>query len=71
MRFTTALLAGALAAIASAQSGSATLNPVQASQAACLDDCEDGDVKCQSYCITVSLGSASYIATRPLYTSSN
>lgn len=53
MRFTTALLAGALAAIASAQSGSATLNPVQASQAACLDDCEDGDVKCQSYCITV------------------
>jgi cobalamin biosynthesis Mg chelatase CobN len=39
--------------MAAAQSKTSGLSPAQESQAECLDACEAGDVKCQSYCITV------------------
>lgn len=62
MRFTIAVV-GAFAAVAAAQSGSATksdapsvtvsLDPVQSSMYACVDACDEGDVKCQSHCIAV------------------
>ncbi|KAF4469750.1 hypothetical protein FALBO_3336 [Fusarium albosuccineum] len=53
MRFTSVLVAGAFAAFASAQSKTASLSAAQQSQADCLEACDAGDVKCQSYCITV------------------
>ncbi|KAM5381059.1 hypothetical protein ACJZ2D_003174 [Fusarium nematophilum] len=53
MRFTSVFVAGALAAMASAQSRTASVSPAQQSQLDCLDECDAGDVKCQSYCITV------------------
>ncbi|CAF3552305.1 unnamed protein product [Fusarium graminearum] len=53
MRFTSILAAGAFATVASAQSKTVSMDPAQASQMDCLKDCEAGDVKCQSYCITV------------------
>ncbi|CEI64150.1 hypothetical protein FVEN_g8996 [Fusarium venenatum] len=53
MRFTSILAAGAFATMAAAQSKTVSLDPAQQSQADCLSDCEPGDVKCQSYCITV------------------
>jgi hypothetical protein len=62
MRFTVAAV-GAFAAVAAAQSSSATkgdapsvtvsLDPVQSSMYACVDKCKDGDVVCQSRCIAV------------------
>lgn len=62
MRFTIAV-AGAFAAVAVAQSPSASatqaasqtvsLSPVQSSMMACLDKCEPGDVACESPCIAV------------------
>jgi cobalamin biosynthesis Mg chelatase CobN len=53
MRFTSILAAGAFATMAAAQSKTASMSPAQQSQMDCLDECEAGDVKCQSYCITV------------------
>lgn len=62
MRFTSMIVAGAFAVLAAAQSADTTtaapptsvaLTPVQSSQAACLKACKDGDVDCQSHCITV------------------
>ncbi|KAM0244626.1 hypothetical protein ACHAP5_006090 [Fusarium lateritium] len=53
MRFTSIFVAGAFATMAAAQSKTSGLSPAQESQAECLDACEAGDVKCQSYCITV------------------
>ncbi|WAO83817.1 Hypothetical protein NCS54_00101700 [Fusarium falciforme] len=54
MRFTSVLVAGAFAAMASAQgTATASLSPAQQSQIDCIDACDAGDVKCQSYCITV------------------
>jgi cobalamin biosynthesis Mg chelatase CobN len=53
MRFTSIFVAGAFATMAAAQSKTASLAPAQQSQMDCLDECEAGDVKCQSYCITV------------------
>ncbi|UPK97770.1 hypothetical protein LCI18_008705 [Fusarium solani-melongenae] len=54
MRFTSVLVAGAFAAMASAQgTATASISPAQQSQLDCLDACDAGDVKCQSYCITV------------------
>lgn len=53
MRFTSFFVAGAFATMAAAQSATLSLTPAQKSQADCLDACEAGDVKCQSYCITV------------------
>jgi len=53
MRFTSILAASAFATMAAAQSKTVSLDPAQQSQADCLADCEAGDVKCQSYCITV------------------
>ncbi|KAK7418972.1 hypothetical protein QQZ08_011051 [Neonectria magnoliae] len=52
MRFTVALVAG-FAAMASAATTTASVDPATASYVACLDACDAGDVKCQSYCITV------------------
>lgn len=62
MRFTIAV-AGAFAAVAVAQSPSASatqapsqtvpLTPAQSSMMACLDKCEPGDVACESPCISV------------------
>ncbi|KAJ4318323.1 hypothetical protein N0V84_006920 [Fusarium piperis] len=53
MRFTSVFVAGTFAAMAAAQSTTASISPAQQSQLDCLDDCPAGDVKCQSYCITV------------------
>ncbi|GKU10477.1 unnamed protein product [Fusarium langsethiae] len=53
MRFTSILAAGAFATMAAAQSKTVSMDPAQQSQMDCLDACEAGDVKCQSYCITV------------------
>ncbi|KAJ3502485.1 hypothetical protein NM208_g16718 [Fusarium decemcellulare] len=53
MRFTSVFVAGAFAAFASAQSATVSLSPAQQSQADCIEACDAGDVKCQSYCITV------------------
>ncbi|SPJ86249.1 uncharacterized protein FTOL_11707 [Fusarium torulosum] len=53
MRFTSIFVAGAFATMAAAQSKTSGLSPAQESQAQCLDACDPGDVKCQSYCITV------------------
>ncbi|KAL4730456.1 hypothetical protein ACLX1H_002492 [Fusarium chlamydosporum] len=53
MRFTSIFVAGAFATMAAAQSKTASVSPAQQSQMDCLADCDDGDVKCQSYCITV------------------
>ncbi|KAF9761574.1 hypothetical protein IL306_003779 [Fusarium sp. DS 682] len=39
--------------MAAAQSKTASVSPAQQSQLDCLDACDPGDVKCQSYCITV------------------
>jgi hypothetical protein len=55
MRFTSIFVAGAFATMAAAQSKTASVSPAQESQLKCLDKCDAGDVKCQSYCITVSL----------------
>lgn len=63
MRFTSIIVAGALAMVASAQdttgtssvaATAATTDAAQASSLACLDACADGDVACQSKCIAVS-----------------
>lgn len=61
MRFTTIVLSGAFAAIAVAQSSAgssnpspvASLTPAQSSTAACLEECEAGDVDCQADCVHV------------------
>ncbi|KAJ3470702.1 hypothetical protein MRS44_000801 [Fusarium solani] len=53
MRFASVFVAGTLAAMASAQSATVSVSPAQQSQLDCLDACDAGDVKCQSYCITV------------------
>ncbi|SCN70896.1 uncharacterized protein FFC1_01085 [Fusarium fujikuroi] len=53
MRFTSIFVAGAFATMAAAQSKTASVSPAQQSQLDCLDACDAGDVKCQSYCITV------------------
>ncbi|CAM1506948.1 Fc.00g065890.m01.CDS01 [Cosmosporella sp. VM-42] len=61
MRFSTVFVTGALAVLASAQSATekstatATvgLDPVQSSQLACYDACDDGDVECKSHCVAV------------------
>jgi cobalamin biosynthesis Mg chelatase CobN len=53
MRFTSIFVAGAFATMAAAQSKTVSMSPAQQSQMDCLDECEAGDVKCQSYCITV------------------
>ncbi|KAF4975898.1 hypothetical protein FZEAL_7371 [Fusarium zealandicum] len=53
MRFTSIFLAGAAAAIATAATQSADLSPAQQSIADCIDECEAGDAKCQSYCVSV------------------
>ncbi|KAM0342773.1 hypothetical protein ACHAPU_009265 [Fusarium lateritium] len=53
MRFTSIFVAGAFATMAAAQSKTSGLTPAQESQAECLSECEAGDVKCQSYCISV------------------
>ncbi|RSL66212.1 hypothetical protein CEP53_003448 [Fusarium sp. AF-6] len=53
MRFTSVFVAGAFAAMASAATTTVGLSPAQQSQADCLEACDAGDVKCQSYCITV------------------
>lgn len=53
MRFTSVFVAGAFAVMASAQSATVSVSPAQQSQLDCLDACDAGDVKCQSYCITV------------------
>ncbi|KAF4988074.1 hypothetical protein FGRMN_9994 [Fusarium graminum] len=53
MRFTSIFVAGAFATMAAAQSKTSGLSPAQESQAECLSECKPGDVKCQSYCITV------------------
>lgn len=55
MRFTSVFVAGAFAVMASAQSTTASVSPAQQSQLDCLEACDAGDVKCQSYCITVRL----------------
>jgi hypothetical protein len=52
MRFTVAFVAG-FVAMASAATTTASLDASQASQLACLDKCDAGDVDCQSHCITV------------------
>ncbi|KAM5373567.1 hypothetical protein ACJA88_008411 [Fusarium oxysporum] len=52
MRFTSIFVAGAFATMAAAQSKTASVSPAQQSQLDCLDACDAGDVKCQSYCIT-------------------
>jgi hypothetical protein len=61
MRFATAIFAG-LVAVAYAQDSSATtaqpattvsVDPVQASIMACLDNCSPGDVNCQAKCVPV------------------
>jgi hypothetical protein len=52
MRFSVAFVAG-FVAMASAATTTASLDPSQASQLACLDKCDAGDVDCQSHCITV------------------
>lgn len=63
MRFTSIIVAGALAMFASAQdttgttsatATAATTDAAQASTIACLDACEDGDVTCEARCIAVS-----------------
>lgn len=54
MRFTSIFVAGAFATMAAAQSKTASVSPAQQSQLDCLDACDAGDVKCQSYCISVS-----------------
>lgn len=65
MRFTSTIVAGAFAVLASAQStASATttatatttysMTSAQASMQACLDACDAGDVDCESKCIAVS-----------------
>ncbi|KAG6362020.1 hypothetical protein INS49_010249 [Diaporthe citri] len=62
MRFTSIIVAGALAMFASAQDTTgtssvaptaATTDAAQASTIACLDACKDGDVACESKCIAV------------------
>lgn len=53
MRFSIAFVAG-FVAMASAATTTASVDASQASQLACLDKCEAGDVDCQSHCITVS-----------------
>ncbi|KAF4455478.1 hypothetical protein F53441_2268 [Fusarium austroafricanum] len=53
MRFTSFFVAGAFATMAAAQSKTISMSPAQKSQMDCLDACDAGDVKCQSYCITV------------------
>ncbi|KAM0424692.1 hypothetical protein ACHAPT_010000 [Fusarium lateritium] len=53
MRFASVFVAGTFAAMASAQTATASLSPAQQSQMDCIDACDAGDVKCQSYCITV------------------
>lgn len=52
MRFTVAFVAG-FVAMASAATSTASVDSTQASQIACLDRCDSGDVDCQSHCITV------------------
>ncbi|KAF5017155.1 hypothetical protein F66182_10948 [Fusarium sp. NRRL 66182] len=52
MRFTSFFVAGAFATMAAAQTA-VSMSPAQQSQMDCLEECDDGDVKCQSYCITV------------------
>ena len=63
MRFTSIIVAGAVAVFASAQDTTgtssvaptaATTDAAQASTIACLDACEDGDVTCEAKCIAVS-----------------
>jgi hypothetical protein len=66
MRFTSILAAGAFATMAAAQSKTVSLDPAQQSQADCLADCEPGDVKCQSYCITVSSSNNSTVIYKTL-----
>jgi cobalamin biosynthesis Mg chelatase CobN len=53
MRFTSIFVAGAFATMAAAQSKTVSMDPAQQSQMDCLGECDDGDVKCQSYCISV------------------
>lgn len=53
MRFTSIFVAGAFATMAAAQSKTVSMDPAQESQMNCLNKCDDGDVKCQSYCISV------------------
>lgn len=64
MRFTSIIVAGAVAMFASAQdttstssvaATAATTDAAQASTIACLDACKDGDVTCEAKCIAVSV----------------
>lgn len=68
MRFTSFIVAGTLALVASAQTTDSTatstvastasttvsLTAAQSSEAACLQACKAGDVDCQAKCISVS-----------------
>lgn len=69
MRFTSIIVAGALALFASAQdttssstATAATTDAAQASSIACLNACKDGDVACESKCIAVSTSRAEVIS---------
>lgn len=69
MRFTSIIVAGALALFASAQdttssstATAATTDAAQASSIACLNACKDGDVACESKCIAVSTSRAGVIS---------
>ncbi|KAG9254983.1 uncharacterized protein F5Z01DRAFT_63468 [Emericellopsis atlantica] len=53
MRFTSALVAGSLAFVASAQSTTASLSPAQTSQVACIKDCDADDLACIARCSPV------------------
>jgi hypothetical protein len=53
MRFTSTIVAGSLAFVASAQSTSVSLNPAQASQVACLGKCDPDDLDCIARCSPV------------------
>ncbi|KAK3328978.1 hypothetical protein B0H66DRAFT_9588 [Apodospora peruviana] len=74
MRFTSIIVTGALALVASAQSTTTTTNPptttdsataaansAQAAILACLDACKPGDVDCTSKCIAVPNPNASQV----------
>jgi len=54
MRFATFVAPGLFAALAvAAQTSTVSIDPAQASQAACLKKCDAGDVDCQAHCISV------------------
>ena len=53
MRFTSAIVAGSLAFVASAQSTATSLTPSQASQVACIEGCDDDDLDCIARCSPV------------------